>query len=139
MSDTLRLSTRRRPTPQQLRRLFQSAPWARDRRLPEIGRMLRHTPLMATAWRGAELVGFARVSTDFAFRAVLWDVIVDPRHAKRGLGTRVVASLLGHPRLKTVDQFWLYTTDKQGFYARFGFKPYPKNTMQLLRGRPSRA
>jgi N-acetylglutamate synthase-like GNAT family acetyltransferase len=69
---------------------------------------------------------------------VLWDVIVDPSQAGRGLGTRVVKALLGHPRLRTVDQFWLYTSDKQGFYERLGFQAYPGNTMRLLRGRKPR-
>jgi len=133
------LSTRRKPSPEQVHRLFQTAPWARDRTLAQIKVMLKHTDLVASLWQGKELVGFARVSTDFAFRAVLWDVIVERRRLGQGLGTRLVKGLLAHPRLKGVDQFWLYTTSKQGFYERLGFKAYPRNTMRLLRGRKAKA
>ena len=135
MSDALSLSTRRIPSPRQLARLYSGVAWARDRRLADIRKALKHSDLVAGAWAGRELVGFARVSTDFTFRAVLWDVIVDPPHAGQGLGSRLVRSLLEHPKLKTVDQFWLYTSDKQGFYERLGFQAYPDNTMRLLRGR----
>ena len=139
MKAQLRYSVRRAPSPEQVHRLFQTAPWARDRTLAQIKVMLKQTDLVATIWHGAELVGMARVSTDFAFRAVLWDVIVERRWLGQGLGTRLVKSLLAHPRLKSVDQFWLYTTSKQGFYERLGFKAYPRNTMRLLRGRQAKA
>jgi ribosomal protein S18 acetylase RimI-like enzyme len=131
----LRYSTSRAPAPEQVARLFSGVAWARSRRLPAIRKALRHSDLLASAWAGPALVGFARVSTDFTFRAVLWDVIVDPAQAGRGVGTGLVRSLLKHPKLRTVDQFWLYTSDKQGFYERLGFKAYPGNTMRLLRGR----
>lgn len=91
--------------------------------------MLRHTPLFFTAWEAGTLVGMARATTDFAFRAVLWDVIVDPAFARRGIGSQLVTRFLKHPRLKTVESFWLSTTDKQRFYAKFGFKLRPKNIM----------
>ena len=135
MSDALRLSTRRVPAAQQLARLYSGVAWARDRRLADIRKALQHSDLVVGAWAGRELVGFARASTDFTFRAVLWDVIVDPPYAGQGLGTRLVRSLLEHPRLRTVDQFWLYTSDKQGFYERLGFRAYPDNTLRLLRDR----
>jgi N-acetylglutamate synthase-like GNAT family acetyltransferase len=130
---------RRSPSPEQVHRLFQTAPWARDRNLAQIKVMLKHSDLLATIWLGPELIGMARVSTDFAFRAVLWDVIVERRWLGQGLGTRLVKSLLDHPRLRPVDQFWLYTTSKQGFYERLGFKSYPRNTMRLLRGRQAKS
>jgi N-acetylglutamate synthase-like GNAT family acetyltransferase len=136
---SLSLSVRRRPSAPQVQRLFQTAPWARDRSLAQIKVMLANTDLVASLWHGKDLVGFARVSTDFAFRAVLWDVIVERRWLGQGLGTRLVKGLLAHPRLKNVDQFWLYTTSKQGFYERLGFKAYPRNTMRLLRGRRAKA
>jgi ribosomal protein S18 acetylase RimI-like enzyme len=135
VSDTLSYSTRRRPTPEQVARLFAGVPWAKSRRLPDIRKALKHSDLVAGAWAGRTLMAFARVSTDYTFRAVLWDVIVDPAVAGQGVGTKVVSSLIKHPKLRTVDQFWLYTTDKQGFYERLGFECYPDNTMRLFRGR----
>jgi len=91
--------------------------------------MLKATPLLATAWDKGTLVGFARCGTDFEYRAVIWDVIVDPAYTRRGLGRRLVGSLLGHPRLRRVESFWLSTTDKQAFYAKLGFSLNSKNIM----------
>jgi N-acetylglutamate synthase-like GNAT family acetyltransferase len=101
--------------------------------------VLSHSDLFATAYRGRTLVGFARVSTDFAYRAVLWDVIVDPAHQRGGLGSALVRSILDDKRLADVESFWLFTTDKQAFYRRFGFKGYPKNVLVWRRHVPPRS
>ena len=131
----LTFSNKKKPTAVQLKRLYQFAHWAQHRELPAIRLMLKHTPLFFTAWDGRELIGMARVGTDFSFRAVLWDVIVDPAHASRGIGTKLVNLALKHPKLGKVENFWLATTDKQSFYRRFGFKLSPKNIMVLRKGR----
>jgi predicted N-acetyltransferase YhbS len=53
----------------------------------------------------------------------------------KGIGSRLVRMALKHPRLKGVDGFWLYTTDKQAFYAKLGFRLAPKNLMILRSSR----
>ena len=126
-------SSTRRPSAAAISRLYAFAPWASHRKPKDIRVMLRHTPLFFTAWDKGVLVGMARATTDFSFRAVLWDVIVDPAFARRGIGSRLVKSFLRHPRLKKVESFWLSTTDKQRFYAKFGFKLRPKNIMAYKR------
>ena len=128
-------STLKRPSVAAIQRLYAFAHWAEHRKAPDIARMLSNTPLFFTAWEKGKLVGMARAGTDFAFRAVLWDVIVDPAVAGRGVGTRLVNSFLKHPRLKSVETFWLSTTDKHRFYQRFGFKLNQKNIMVYKRAR----
>lgn len=132
------ISIRRKPTVQALKRLYARAWWTAERREEGIRSVLKHSDLIATAWVGKELVGFARVSTDFAYRAVLWDVIVDAGHQRIGVGGRLVRAILGDARLGGVESFWLFTTDKQPFYRRFGFKAYPKNVMVWRRHVPPR-
>jgi predicted N-acetyltransferase YhbS len=132
------VSIRRKPTVQALKRLYARAWWTAQRQEKGIQAVLKHSDLFATAWDGKELVGFARVSTDFAYRAVLWDVIVDAAHQRLGLGSRLVRAILDEPRLAGVESFWLFTTDKQPFYRRFGFKAYPKNVMVWRRHVPPR-
>lgn len=129
-------SSRKMPGASQVRALYRNARWARGRSLAKIEKMLQHSDLVFTCWDGKKLVGFARVQTDFTFRAVLFDVIVEPAHHRQGLGTRLVNQVLSHPRLAQVDQFWLYTTDKQDFYKRFGFQKYPDNVL-ILKKNPS--
>jgi ribosomal protein S18 acetylase RimI-like enzyme len=133
-------SKTRKPTVLQLMELYRSAPWAVRRRAGRIARMMDKLDLGFCAFEGRSLVGFCRVSTDFSFRAVLWDVIVNPRFRRRGIGKKLVSLALGDPRLRSVDQFWLYTTDQQAFYRDLGFRLYPRHVMLLKkpfrRGRP---
>ncbi len=129
-------SSRKKPSAPQVKALYRHAWWAKDRQISKIRQMLSHTDLLFTCWEGAALVGLARVNTDYAFRAVLFDVIVDPRFHRQGLGTRLVENALAHPDLRQVEQFWLYTTDKQAFYERFGFRQYPENVMILKKAKP---
>jgi ribosomal protein S18 acetylase RimI-like enzyme len=124
------------PTPEEVMDLYAHAPWARERRLPQVRRMLSHTTLCFTARQGRRLVGMARVVSDLSFRAAVYDVIVHPDCHRRGIGSALVKQVLSHPRLRTVDQVWLYTTDKQAFYERLGFRPYPGNMLVHKRRGP---
>ncbi|MEC4891217.1 MAG: GNAT family N-acetyltransferase [Nitrospira sp.] len=120
LKTTLTFSDKKTLDPQQLLRLFQQAPWAKGRALEDAREMLRHTDLALCAWDGEQLVGFARVLTDFVYRATIWDVIVDQAYQKQGIGAELVQRILQHPRLKKVELFWLCTR-RPGFYEKLGF------------------
>jgi nitroimidazol reductase NimA-like FMN-containing flavoprotein (pyridoxamine 5'-phosphate oxidase superfamily)/GNAT superfamily N-acetyltransferase len=57
-------------------------------------------------------------SLSFAYLA---DVFVAPRARGHGIGKWLVASVLEHPDLATVDRWLLGTADAHGLYERFGF------------------
>ena len=120
LKTTLTFSEEKTFDPQQLLTLFQQAPWAKGRTLEDAGEMLRHTDLVLCAWDGSQLVGFARVLTDFVYRATIWDVIVDQAYQKQGIGAELVQRILHHPRLKKVELVWLCTR-RPGFYEKLGF------------------
>ena len=105
----------------QLRLLYEQAPWARGRSKDGIARMLANTDYYFTGWDGPQLVAFARVLTDGIYRATLWDVVVDAAYQGRGVGEGLMGVILSHPVLSRVEKFWLNTRDKQTFYERFGF------------------
>lgn len=128
----------RKPTVRELQKLYALAWWTAGRDASGVRAVLKNSDVVATAREGKALVGFARASTDFAYRAVLWDVIVHPGRQRLGLGSRLVQAVLGDPRLAQVESFWLFTTDKQPFYRRIGFKGYPKNVMVCRRHVPAR-
>jgi N-acetylglutamate synthase-like GNAT family acetyltransferase len=107
--------------PEELRDLFEHAPWARGRTTEEIRIMLENTDYHFSAWDGKRLIGFARVLTDRVYRATLWDVVVHTDYQKRGVGEELVNRILSHPVLSKVEKFWLNTRDKFGFYEKFGF------------------
>lgn len=113
--------------------LYDQTWWAQGRSLEDIRRALEHSHPVVTAWRGADLVGFARVISDLTFRATVWDVIVRPGEHGRGVGTALMEFVLQHPDLRSVSQFLLLTADKHGFYERLGFRPEREMAMMLRR------
>ena len=67
-------------------------------------------------------VGFARLLTDYALRAHLGDVFIEPASRGRGLGRALVETILAHPELATVDRWTLNTANAHGLYERYGFR-----------------
>ncbi len=60
--------------------------WASGRSRAQLKRMLRGSQVVVSVWRGKELVGFGRATSDGVFRAVLWDVVVAEATRARGWG-----------------------------------------------------
>lgn len=124
--------------PETLVGLYQQAPWAKGRTVADARTMLRHTDVVVTAWDATKLIGFGRVLTDYVYRASIWDVIVDNRYQRQGVGSEIVRRILHHPRLARVDLFWLCTR-MPGFYERLGFSSKAQTGMVWSRpphGRP---
>jgi GNAT superfamily N-acetyltransferase len=74
-------------------------------------------------YQAGQQAGFARVVTDFATFAWLADVFIVEERRGQGLGKRLVAAVLAHPRLQGLRRFLLGTADAHGLYTRFGFAP----------------
>lgn len=108
----------------ELHALYQGEWWTAGRELPDIRRMLAHTDLLfgyqdRTSGR---LLAFARVLTDRAYKALVFDLIVAPDHRGRGLGKALVEDVLAHPELAFVRHIELYCQPELlPFYARWGF------------------
>ena len=131
----IKVSASRKPTVTQLQSLYRHAWWTKSRKNGDVAKMLRHPQVLLTAWDAGRLIGFARVLTDFTYRAIIADVMVLPGYEGVGIGSDLVKTALKDKRLKTVTGFWLYSTDKQAFYKKLGFEFSPKNLMILRAGR----
>jgi GNAT superfamily N-acetyltransferase len=94
--------------------------WARSRSPEAVRQSIEHS-LCFGAYEGAELVGFARVVTDYAVIAWLLDVLVVETHRGQGLGKALVEAALGHPDLQNVRRWMLGTRDAHGLYRQYGF------------------
>ena len=66
-------------------------------------------------------IGFARVITDFTTFAYLADVFVDENQRGKGLGQKLVKTILDHEELVDLRRWHLLTDDAQGLYSRYGF------------------
>jgi GNAT superfamily N-acetyltransferase len=92
-------------------------------------------------FHGPDQVGIARVVTDQATFGWVCDVFVDEAWRGRGLGGRLIDSIVADPRLRDVPRLVLATRDAGELYRRHGgFEPLaaPERWMERdRRGAPS--
>lgn len=79
-------------------------------------------------------IGFARVISDYTSFAYLCDVFILPEYQGNGLGQWLIACILAHPELQTINRWTLYTRTAHKLYGRFGFQVEPNpETFMVLR------
>lgn len=116
----------------QVLELFQAAAfWARDRRVEDLEIAIAHSNPIVSAWQDDQLVGFARATSDGVYRATIWDVVVHPEHQSKGIGRKLVETIISHPHMNRVERIYLMTTFKEKFYERVGFQRNSSTTMVL--------
>ncbi len=118
-----------------LMRLYQREWWTARRERNEVVRMLDANPLIfAIADRATgELVAFARAISDFVYKALLLDVIVDVERRGEGLGALLIDTIL--IELAPVRHIELYCReDLKVFYRRWGFQDTSGAVCFLRRG-----
>jgi predicted GNAT family N-acyltransferase len=80
------------------------------------------------------LIAFARVITDFAFKALVLDVIVDSSARKSGLGRALMDAVVAHPELAQVQHFELYCRPELiPLYQRWGFQEVDRDLRFMRR------
>jgi predicted GNAT family N-acyltransferase len=109
---------------QELIRLYQSEWWTKGRTEEDVQQMLRHCDLIVviSETSSGRLVGFARVLTDFIYKALILDVIVDAAYRTQGIGRMLLDCIVQHPALQSVEHLELYClSELVPFYKRWGF------------------
>ncbi len=121
---------------QELRNLFQVAAfWAQNRTIDDLEIALAHSKPIGLVRDGDRLIGFARATSDGVYRATIWDVVVHPDYQGKGIGRKLLDTLLSHPHLSRVERIYLMTTYQEKFYERAGFERNHSTTM-VLNNRP---
>jgi ribosomal protein S18 acetylase RimI-like enzyme len=116
----------------QLQELFNiSAFWAKGRSIKDLGIAIANSDPVISVWDGEQLIGFARATSDGIYRATIWDVVIHPKYRGTGLGSKLIETVLNHPRLRCVERVYVMTTCQQGFYDKIGFQPNSSTTMVL--------
>src|ERR1043166_5030207 len=108
---------------EQLCDLYQSEWWGRGRNLKDVRRAIERSDVVcAFCDPDGRLVAFARVLTDFVYKAVIFDVIVAREDRELGLGRRLLEAILFHPALLFVEHIELYCRPELvPFYKKWGF------------------
>ena len=110
--------------------------WGQGRGVEVVRRSVENS-LPFGVYRGAEMVGFARVVTDYATFAWVADVFVLEEFRGRGLSKWLMEVMLAHPQLQALRRWVLATKDAHGLYARFGFEPLKRPERWMERHDPA--
>ncbi|UUO06269.1 GNAT family N-acetyltransferase [Blastopirellula sp. J2-11] len=125
----------------ELTTLFQDLWWTPGRQMDDVRIAIGNSSLvigLIDDAAGDQLVGFCRVLTDFVYRAMLHDVVVDPAYRGQQLGRRLMDAVIEHPRLRNVDTITLACSAEMiPFYRQFGFDQQEAEIFTLRRKKTS--
>ncbi|XP_020521842.1 serotonin N-acetyltransferase 1, chloroplastic isoform X2 [Amborella trichopoda] len=72
------------------------------------------------------LIGLARATSDHAFNATIWDVLVDPNYQGQGLGKALVEQLIRALLQRDIGNITLFADNQVvDFYKNLGFEADP--------------
>ncbi|MCM0589794.1 MAG: GNAT family N-acetyltransferase [Gloeotrichia echinulata IR180] len=114
----------------ELEELCDAVGWSR-RPLRKVKKAIEHSFLVATMWqvRGNQrrLIGFARATSDHAFNATIWDVVVHPDFQGKGLGKALMKYVLKKLRSEEISNVTLFADPHVvDFYRTMGFMADPE-------------
>lgn len=118
-------STERELDLYELEELCDQVGWAR-RPLRKVRKALEHSFLVVSMWevkgKRKTLIGFARATSDHAFNATIWDVVVHPRFQNQGLGKALMKFTIKKLRSEEISNITLFADPHVvDFYQRLGF------------------
>jgi ribosomal protein S18 acetylase RimI-like enzyme len=132
MDPQIQFSDRQNIDLYQLQELFNvGAFWAKGRSIEDLSIAIANSDPVISIWDREKLIGFARATSDCIYRATIWDVVIHPDYRSTGLGSKLVETVLSHPRLRRVERVYLTTTHQQRFYEKIGFERNITTTMVL--------
>ena len=108
---------------EELHMLYQNEWWTKGRTLQETKRVVSGSQINIGILDDKEiLVGYARVLTDFTFKALIFDVIVSESHRGSGLGKRIIELIKSQDKLASVKSYELYCLSEMfAFYESLEF------------------
>ena len=114
----------------ELEELCDAVGWSR-RPMRKVRKAIQHSFLVVSMWqqRGAtrRLIGFARATSDHAFNATIWDVVVHPEFQTKGLGKALMRYTIKKLRNEDISNITLFADPHVvNFYRRMGFMPDPE-------------
>lgn len=118
-------STTREIDLHELEGLCDAVGWAR-RPLRKVKKALQCSFLVVSMWEmygdRKRLVGFARATSDHAFNATVWDVVIHPEFQGKGMGKALMRYTIRQLRREDISNITLFA-DAQviDFYRRLGF------------------
>lgn len=111
--------------------------WSKGRSLEVVEMSVANSGLVCGGYaENGDLVGFARMVTDFATFAWLCDVYVLAAHRGSGLGVAIARTLVEHPEVSDLKRQMLATRDAHSLYEKLGFRPIDTPAKWMERAAP---
>lgn len=110
----------------QLLKLMKQTYWAQERSEEDVLLSVKNSITFGAFDEDDNLVGFARVVTDFVSIWYLCDVIVDENHRGQGIGKMLISAVASDERFSKVPAL-LKTKDAHGLYRKYGFHEVDAN------------
>ena len=113
----------------ELEKLCDSVGWVR-RPVSKVKLAIQNSMLVITLfWKSKHykyLIGFARVTSDCAFNATIWDVVIHPHFQGHGLGSALMHQLIKKLRTYNINTITLFADPQVVlFYQKLGFTNEP--------------
>ena len=123
-------STEREIDLYELEELCDAVGWSR-RPLRKVKKAIQHSFLVTSMWeqKGVRkrMIGFARATSDHAFNATIWDVVVHPDYQSKGLGKALMKFTIKKLRNEDISNITLFADPQVvDFYKNLGFTPDPE-------------
>jgi len=114
----------------ELEELCDAVGWSR-RPLRKVRKAIQNSFLIVSMWeqRGAQkrLIGFSRATSDHAFNATIWDVVVHPDYQGKGLGKALMKHVIKKLRNEDISNITLFADPQViDFYKNLGFTCDPE-------------
>jgi hypothetical protein len=107
--------------------MYQEEWWTKRRGLEEIRRMLEHTKVTVgfCDTESKRLIAFARVLTDYVYKALVLEVIVEGGSRGQGLARALMDAVVGHRSSASVRHIELYCRPELASpYRKWGFSDW---------------
>jgi GNAT superfamily N-acetyltransferase len=111
--------------------LSEESYWAKTRTREQTITAIKNS-LPFGVYKGENLIGFARVVTDYATFAYLGDVFILNEYRGKGLSKWLMEAITAHPDLQGFRRWVLATLDAHKLYEKYGFTglKYPERWME---------
>ena len=115
--------------------------WSPEIKIEEVKKGAINSALVVGVFSKDEgQIGYARVISDKTRFAYITDVYIEENFRKKGIGQKIINSILAHEELIDVYQWLLITRDAHGVYNKVGFNPVtrPLDWMEIRKNRQER-
>lgn len=94
--------------------------WAKGRSEQEVVKSIENSECFGLYDSNDNMIGFARVLTDYVVFAYLMDVVVFEEYQGKGFGKKLIKHIMNQDKLQ-VRLWFLGTADAHALYKQFGF------------------